>query len=113
MIISPKQNLYFDGDLNHRVGQLPKMFPTPEHDNIGFYLTGVGALKPFATLMVTDIPDLNFWGSEGGQFFPVTSMFRRRVRPICSQAATTVPSLASTTSPTISSRTTASHTVLV
>ncbi|MFD7537215.1 DEAD/DEAH box helicase [Streptomyces sp. NPDC059819] len=64
-----RQAVYFDRDLNHRPGKMPDLFPTPEQENFGFYMTGLGALKPFATLMVGAIPDLNFWGSEGGQFF--------------------------------------------
>ena len=64
-----RQAVYFDRDLNHRPGKMPEMFPASEQGNFGFYMTGLGALKPFATLMVSHIPDLNFWGSEGGQFF--------------------------------------------
>lgn len=65
-----KQHLYFDSNVNHRVGQLPKMFPTPSHHNTGFYIVGTGSDKPFSTLMVNSIPDLAFWGSGSGQFFP-------------------------------------------
>lgn len=65
-----KQNVYFDKHLNHERSQLPKMFPSPDHPNIGFYLPGIGSQKPFSTLMVEALPDLNLWGSEGGQFFP-------------------------------------------
>ncbi|MFD9117396.1 DEAD/DEAH box helicase [Streptomyces bottropensis] len=60
---------FFAPELNQRTYQLGQLFPTPEHENFGFYMTGLGALKPFTTLMVTHLPDLNFWGSEGGQFF--------------------------------------------
>jgi predicted helicase len=65
-----RQHIYFDRQLNNTVYQLPQIFPTPEHCNFGIYLTGTGAMKPFAVLAVDQIPDLNFWGSEGGQFFP-------------------------------------------
>jgi len=65
-----KQHVYYDGQMNAMRYQLPKLFPTPHHPNVGFYLTGLGAVKPYAALMVDQIPDLNFWGSEGGQFFP-------------------------------------------
>ncbi|MFI7299295.1 DEAD/DEAH box helicase [Streptomyces sp. NPDC050121] len=65
-----KQAVYFDRHLNHERAQLPRVFPTAEHENFGFYMTGVSALKPYSILMVGFIPDLNFWGSEGGQFFP-------------------------------------------
>lgn len=64
------QNVYFAPGYNHERGQLPSMFPTPNHPNHGFYLTGIGAQKPFAVQATAIIPDLNFWGSEGGQFFP-------------------------------------------
>ncbi len=64
-----KQHVYFDRAMNDMVYQLPRMFPTSEHSNFGFYLTGLGATKDFSTLMTDTIPDLNFWGSEGGQFF--------------------------------------------
>lgn len=65
-----KQHVYFDRQLNERVYQLPSMFPTPQHKNIGFYVVGAGSDKPFALFATTDIPDLAFWGSSSGQFFP-------------------------------------------
>ena len=46
------------------------MFPTPSHHSTGFYIVGTGSDKPFSTLMVNSIPDLAFWGSGSGQFFP-------------------------------------------
>ncbi|MFE5037840.1 DEAD/DEAH box helicase [Streptomyces sp. NPDC056683] len=64
-----KQWIYYHPKFNQRTYQLPSVFPVPESENIGFYLTGAGAPKPFSALIVGDIPDLNFWG-EGGQFFP-------------------------------------------
>ena len=65
-----KQRVYFDRQLNNSIYQLPGIFPTPEHLNFGFYITGLGAQKPFTVQTLAAIPDLNFWGSEGGQFFP-------------------------------------------
>ncbi|WP_313502386.1 DEAD/DEAH box helicase [Corynebacterium variabile] len=65
-----KQHVYFDRQLNERVYRLPSMFPTPQHKNIGFYVVGAGSDKPFALFATTDIPDLAFWGSSSGQFFP-------------------------------------------
>jgi predicted helicase len=62
--------VYFDQALNHRRYQLSSMFPTPHHTNIGFYVVGVGSDKPFSALMTNAIPDLAFWGSSNGQFFP-------------------------------------------
>ena len=64
-----KQHTYFDKHLNHERSQLPSMFPTPHHKNIGFYVVGTGSDKPFSVLMTTAIPDLSFWGSGSGQFF--------------------------------------------
>ncbi|MDQ1248944.1 MAG: hypothetical protein QG597_3318, partial [Actinomycetota bacterium] len=62
--------LYFDSRLNHRPGKMADFFPTPHHANVGFYLVGVGSDKPFSTLMTSHIPDLAFWGSSNGQYFP-------------------------------------------
>ncbi|MBN7551206.1 DEAD/DEAH box helicase, partial [Mycobacteroides abscessus subsp. abscessus] len=64
------QFVYFQRDLNHRVYRMPMIFPTPRHHNLGFYIVGTGAIKPFAATMTDSVPDLNFYGSEGGQFFP-------------------------------------------
>lgn len=65
-----KQAAYFDASMNAMQYRLKAVFPTPRHHNVGFYITGLGALKPFSVQMVSAIPDLNYWGSEGGQFFP-------------------------------------------
>jgi predicted helicase len=45
------------------------MFPTPDHSNLGFYVTGVGSDKPFSVHAVDHFPDLAYWGSSNGQFF--------------------------------------------
>lgn len=63
-----KLRVYFDRDLNHRVGQLPSIFPTPQNPNLGFCWMGGGS-ESLALLMVSSIPDLNFFGF-GGQYFP-------------------------------------------
>ncbi|WP_338017169.1 type ISP restriction/modification enzyme [Kocuria marina] len=63
-----RQNLYSDQKLNSRRYQLPKMFPTPEHENYGFYLTGVGSHYAFTLLATDAIPDLHLL--DTGQFFP-------------------------------------------
>lgn len=64
-----RQHTYFDRTLNDMVYRLNELFPTPNHPNHGFYMVGVGAVKQFAVLAVNQLPDLNFYGSEGGQFF--------------------------------------------
>jgi len=63
------QHAYFDRALNDMVYRLNDLFPTRAHSNFGLYQLGVGAVKPYAVHLVDQIPDLNFYGSEGGQFF--------------------------------------------
>lgn len=64
-----KQAAYFNRQLNAMVYQLPSIFPTPKHKNIGFHIVGLGAAADFSLLMLNALPDLNFFG-QGGQFFP-------------------------------------------
>ncbi|WP_051479009.1 type ISP restriction/modification enzyme [Arthrobacter sp. H5] len=64
-----KQAVYFDAALNEDRRQLPRIFPTPETENYGFYVVGTGSDKPFSVLAADLIPDLSFWGSSSGQFF--------------------------------------------
>ncbi|RSZ66017.1 DEAD/DEAH box helicase [Corynebacterium hylobatis] len=62
---------YFNRELNDMIYQLPSMFPTPNHDNIGFYVLGVGATQDFALLSSTHLPDIQMIGAgQNGQFFP-------------------------------------------
>jgi len=63
-----KQRVYFDRQLNDMVYRLDRIFPTPDHQNVGFYVTGVGSDKPFSVLATDVLPDLAFWGSSNGQF---------------------------------------------
>ncbi len=65
-----KQHVCFDRLLIERVYQLPSIFPAPDAENLGLYILGLGAQKPFSVQVVSSTPDLNYWGSEGGQFFP-------------------------------------------
>ncbi|MEK8073230.1 DEAD/DEAH box helicase [Rhodococcoides navarretei] len=65
-----RSHVYFDKSLNDRPGRLPSMFPTPDHTNFGFYVVGAGSDKPFSTLATDTIPDLSYWGSGSGQYFP-------------------------------------------
>ncbi len=60
----------FDRAVNDAVYLLPRVFPDAYERNWGFYAPGLGSTKPFSVLAVDSIPDLNLWGSEGGQFFP-------------------------------------------
>jgi predicted helicase len=50
---------YFNGDLIHRTGQLPRVFPTPEHNNVVLYLSSPGASKQFSPFIVESVPNLH------------------------------------------------------
>lgn len=64
-----KQWLYFDGMMNHRVGQMPRIFPDAAAKNLMIYISGSGiGGKDFSALLVDVIPDLNMQHS-GGQGF--------------------------------------------
>lgn len=64
-----KQKLYFHSRLNDMTYQLPRLFPTDEHENFGFYSNGVHATTVPAVLMVGHVPNLDVFG-KGGYFFP-------------------------------------------
>lgn len=66
-----KQSVYFDRQLNNTVYQLPQMFPTKDHANVGFYIVGMATAVPFSILALDALPDLHVTGAgSGGQFFP-------------------------------------------
>ncbi|MEZ2190091.1 DEAD/DEAH box helicase [Corynebacterium sp. CCM 9204] len=62
------QYLYFDPILNHRRGELPKMFPTAKHDNMGIVLTAPASHFDFTTFATDLLPNLHTL--DTGQFFP-------------------------------------------
>ena len=64
-----KQRNYFAKELIDRQYQLPSMFPTQQHHNIGFAQMTVGAVKPYSIFAADMLLDLNLFGSEGTQFF--------------------------------------------
>lgn len=64
-----KKVVYFSRTLNHTVGRIPSLYPTPQHDNVAFGVLTVGARKEFSVLGTSTVPDLNIYGSEGSQFF--------------------------------------------
>ncbi|MGW4336657.1 DEAD/DEAH box helicase [Rhodococcus koreensis] len=65
-----RQHVCFDRDVNCRVYQLPSMFPTPDHRNIGFYVVGSGSDVPFSAIMTDLLPNRHVTGAgSGGQFF--------------------------------------------
>ena len=52
-----KQVLYFNQELVKLMGQLPQLYPTPDSDNLGLYITGTGISAPFSALMTNTIAD--------------------------------------------------------
>ncbi|MEM6050649.1 type ISP restriction/modification enzyme [Erwinia sp. P7711] len=64
-----KQWLYFGSGLIHRVGQIPKMYPAIDTDNITISLTGVGTSKGFSCIVTNVMPDIQLHGN--GQCFPL------------------------------------------
>lgn len=61
--------VYFDAPLNDRGYQLPSMFPTSRHENVGLIVAAAADRANFSVLSTDSIIDLNFWGVPG-QFFP-------------------------------------------
>lgn len=64
-----KQAFYHDRILNHRVYQMPRLFPTSNHRNLVICVSGIGASKDFSTLITDCIPDLQL--QFNGQCFPL------------------------------------------
>ncbi|MTI96806.1 MAG: helicase [Firmicutes bacterium] len=64
-----KQHLYFAKELNDMVYQMPKLFPDPSQENLAICVSGIGANKPFSTLITDCIPDLQL--QFNGQCFPL------------------------------------------
>lgn len=65
-----KQWIYFDNYLNHRVSQMPKIFPSKELENRAIYISGLAGTKEASAVMVNCVPDLNMQHSIG-QCFPL------------------------------------------
>ena len=66
-----KQWINTSDGIIHRPAVLRRYFPTPGHDNVGFYLVGQGSDVPFSTVMTDAAPNLHVTGAgSGGQFFP-------------------------------------------
>ena len=63
-----KQSVYFDKLLNHERSQLPAMFPTPTHRNIGFLVIAPRDAATFALQAINLMPDLSYF-TYAGQFF--------------------------------------------
>lgn len=65
-----KQRLYFSRELNHRVYQQTKLFPSPELNNSVIFTTGSGGNKGFSCIFSNSIVDLNSL-EAGAQCFPL------------------------------------------
>jgi len=65
-----KQWIYFDNYLNHRVGQMPKIFPDQKLENLVICVPGLGARREFSTFISNILPDLNIFESAS-QCFPL------------------------------------------
>ncbi len=64
-----KSNLYFNKYFNEAIGLSPKLFPTPDHSNVGICVSGIGSSKDFSALITNSIPDLQV--QFNGQYFPL------------------------------------------
>jgi len=64
-----KQWLYFDQYFNHRVGQMPRIFPNPTLQNLVICVTGIGAAKDFNAFISDTLPDIQL--QANGQCFPL------------------------------------------
>ncbi|CCK56026.1 Conserved protein of unknown function [Mycobacterium canettii CIPT 140070008] len=63
-----KQQCYFHRDMNARLYQLPSMFPTPQHENVGIVLTGPASHFEFTPFITDLLPNLHTL--DTAQFFP-------------------------------------------
>ena len=63
-----RANVYFDRAYNDMVYRLEQLFPTRDHKNFGFYLTGISSHHQFSLLGTRLVPDLH--ALDTGQFFP-------------------------------------------
>ena len=64
-----KQWVYYNGVFNHRMGQMPHIFPDATEDNLVICVSGIGARSGFAALMADTLPNLHTL--DTGQCFPL------------------------------------------
>ena len=64
-----RQHGYFHRDMNAMLYQLPSLFPTPHHKNIGILVMAPREGTEFAVLTTDRLPDLSFF-TYTAQFFP-------------------------------------------
>lgn len=56
-----KQASYFGGSMNAMLYQLPRLFPTARHENVGILVTTPQTRTPFSVLAVDLLPDLGMF----------------------------------------------------
>ncbi len=64
-----KEWLYYDKMFNHRVGQMPSIFPKPSASNLLICVTGMGARTAFSAFITNIFTDLHTL--DTGQSFPL------------------------------------------
>ncbi|OWN00717.1 damage-inducible protein [Corynebacterium diphtheriae bv. mitis] len=64
-----QQHAYFEKLLNHEQYQLPSIFPTLEHENIGIGVCSASTRTPFSVLALNVLPNLGLF-MDLVQFFP-------------------------------------------
>ena len=64
-----KQRLYFDKPFIERIGLSPKLFPTPEHENLVICVSCVSSSNGLSVSITDCIPDLHYIGDT--QCFPL------------------------------------------
>ncbi|WJY72551.1 DEAD/DEAH box helicase [Corynebacterium auriscanis] len=64
-----RQNVFFDEQFNHRRYQLPRMFPTPAHPNVGYGVCSTSTRTPFSLIGTDLLPNLSVF-IDPVQFFP-------------------------------------------
>lgn len=64
-----KQNLLYYKPLNERQYQIPKIYPTPTHENLVICVSGIGVTKDFSCIITKTLPDLELIGKS--QCFPL------------------------------------------
>ena len=64
-----KQHCYVENVFIHRKGQMDSIFPASDSENRVICVPGGGSDKPFSTLVVDTMPDLNI-NAAGAQCFP-------------------------------------------
>lgn len=64
-----KSKLYFNKSFNDMTYQIPRLYPTEDHENLVIAVTGNGVTKAFSNLISDVIPDIQLLAN--GQCFPL------------------------------------------